>query len=64
MDPRVIPLGTRLYIETVGNAPDYGYAVAADTGGSIKGNVIDLFYETRREALNWGRRNVRVYILE
>lgn len=64
VDPRVIPLGTRLYIETVGKGADYGYAIAADTGGAIKGNVIDLFYENRRDALNWGRRNVRVYILE
>lgn len=64
VDPRVIPLGTRLYIETVGRGADYGYAIAGDTGGAIKGNVIDLCYDNRRDALNWGRRNVRVYILE
>lgn len=64
VDPKVIPLGTRLYIETVGKGADYGYAIAGDTGGAIKGNVIDLFYDNRIDALNWGRRNVRVYILD
>ena len=58
VDPRVIPLGTRLYI------PGYGYAVAADTGGSIKGNRIDLCFDTRDEAVKWGKRMVRVYILD
>ena len=63
VDPKVIPLGTRLYIESLGNIEDYGYAIAADTGGAIKGNKIDLFYETKSEVNNWGRRKVRVYIL-
>lgn len=58
VDPRVIPLGTRLYI------PGYGYAVAADTGGSIKGNRIDLCFNTLKEARNFGRRQVKVYILK
>ncbi|GGA31647.1 hypothetical protein GCM10007416_00190 [Kroppenstedtia guangzhouensis] len=58
VDPRVIPLGTQLYI------PGYGRAVAQDTGGAVKGNIIDLFFETRQEAVQWGRRNVTVYILE
>jgi 3D (Asp-Asp-Asp) domain-containing protein len=57
VDPRVIPMGTRLYIE------GYGYGVAADTGGAIKGRKIDVFFESRREALKWGRRTVNVYIL-
>ena len=57
VDPRVIPLGTRLYIE------GYGYAVAADTGGAIKGNRIDLFFETYDEAISFGRRKVTVYVL-
>lgn len=57
VDPKVIPLGTRLFIE------GYGYAVAADTGGVIKGNKIDVFLNTRSEALQWGRRNVKIYIL-
>jgi 3D (Asp-Asp-Asp) domain-containing protein len=58
VDPRVIPLGTRIYI------PGYGVGVAEDTGGAVKGNVIDLFFETRDEAIRWGRRNVTVYILK
>ncbi|MDK2985844.1 MAG: hypothetical protein PWQ96_1486 [Clostridia bacterium] len=58
VDPDVIPLGSRLYIE------GYGYATAQDVGSSIKGNRIDLFMETREEALKWGRRKTKVYILE
>lgn len=58
VDPNVIPLGTRLYIE------GYGYAIADDTGGYIKGNRIDLAYESRNEALKFGRRTVPVYILD
>ncbi|MDW8025295.1 MAG: 3D domain-containing protein [Armatimonadota bacterium] len=57
VDPRVIPLGTRLYIE------GYGYAIAADTGGAIKGNKIDLCFNTYEEAIKWGIRQVRVLIL-
>lgn len=58
VDPRVIPLGTRLYVE------GYGYALAADTGGAIKGNAIDLFFPTQSEVYNWGVRYVKVYVLE
>lgn len=57
VDPRVIPLGTRLYIE------GYGPAVAADTGGAIRGNRIDLGFGSRAEALQFGRRTVVVHIL-
>lgn len=57
VDPRVIPLYTRLYIE------GYGPAVAADIGGAIKGSKIDLCFDTVSEALEWGRRPVKVYIL-
>lgn len=57
VDPRVIPLGTRLYVE------GYGYALAADTGSAIKGNRIDLYYETYEEAMRYGRKKVKVYIL-
>lgn len=64
VDPRVIPLGTKLYIESADGFPTYGFAVAEDTGGAIKGNRIDLFYNSRREAYNFGRRNVIVYVLE
>ncbi len=64
VDPRVIPLGSKLYIESADGYPSYGYAVAADTGGSIKGNKIDLFYEDLSDALHFGRRTVKVYVLE
>lgn len=57
VDPRVIPLGTRLYI------PGYGYGVAADTGGAIKGKKIDVCFDTGAEAIAWGRRTVTITIL-
>ncbi|MHB0913822.1 MAG: 3D domain-containing protein [Armatimonadota bacterium] len=58
VDPRVIPLGTKLYVE------GYGYCIAADTGGAIKGLRIDLCYDTYREAIRFGRKKVQVYILD
>jgi uncharacterized protein YabE (DUF348 family) len=58
VDPRVIKLGTKLYIE------GYGRAEAADIGGAIKGNRIDLCYETYREAAMYGSKRIKVYILE
>lgn len=64
VDPRVIPLGSKLYIESADGFPTYGYATAEDTGGAIKGNRIDLFYSTNAQALRFGRRNVKVYVLE
>ena len=57
VDPKLIPLGTRLYIE------GYGYAVADDVGGAIKGHRIDLAYDSRSEALQFGRQTVKVYVL-
>ena len=57
VDPSVIPLGTRLRIE------GYGNAVAADTGGDIHGRRVDLCFNTYQEAIRFGRRIVRVYIL-
>ena len=57
VDPRLIPLGTRLYVE------GYGYAVADDVGGAIKGHRIDLAYDSRSEALQFGRQTVKVYVL-
>ncbi|HEY3333418.1 MAG TPA: 3D domain-containing protein [Capsulimonadaceae bacterium] len=57
VDPRVIPMHTKLYIE------GYGYAIAEDTGGAIKRNRIDLGHNTYREAADVGRRKVRVYVL-
>lgn len=63
VDPKVIPLGTKLYIESMDSFPTYGFAVAEDTGGAIKGNRIDLFYNTNAQANRFGRRNVKVYVL-
>ena len=58
VDPRVIPLGSKVYI------PGYGVALAADTGGAIKGYKIDLCMESYAECMQFGRRNVTVYVLE
>lgn len=58
VDPRVIPLGTKLYIE------GYGYAIACDTGSAIKGNKVDVYFNSVKECYSWGSRNVDVYILE
>ena len=52
----MIPLGTRLTI------PGYGAAIAADTGGAVHGNTIDLWFPTMAQALAWGRRAVTVTI--
>ncbi len=57
VDPQVIPLGSKLYIE------GYGYAFAADTGGAVKGDIVDLFMEEHSQCVKWGRRTVKVYIL-
>jgi len=58
VDPDIIPYGTRLYID------GYGYGTALDTGSAIQGARVDLFFDTYGEAINWGRRSTRVYILE
>jgi 3D (Asp-Asp-Asp) domain-containing protein len=57
VDPRVIRLKTPLYVD------GYGYAIAADTGGAIKGDKIDLCFDTYEEAVQFGRKDVKVYIL-
>lgn len=58
VDRNIIPLGTRLYVE------NYGFAIAADVGGAIRGNKIDLYMYTIEEALRFGRRNIYVWILD
>lgn len=58
VDSNVIKLGTKVYVE------GYGYAIAGDTGGSIKGNKIDVFFPTKAEAYKWGRKTVKIKILE
>lgn len=57
VDPSVIPLGTKVYVE------GYGYAIAADTGSAIKGNKIDVFFSSKSAAYRWGRKNVKIKIL-
>lgn len=57
VDPHTIPLGTKLYVE------GYGYGIAGDTGGVIKGNKIDLFFYDTKQAYWWGRRKVKVYVI-
>lgn len=57
VDPRIIPLGTKLYI------PGYGEALAADTGGWIKGHRIDLCFETLEECYRYGRRKIKIYLV-
>jgi 3D (Asp-Asp-Asp) domain-containing protein/peptidoglycan hydrolase CwlO-like protein len=54
VDPRVIPLGTKMSV------PGYGDGVAADTGSAVNGAIIDLWFPTVQEALNWGRRTVTI----
>lgn len=63
VDPRVIPLGSKLYIESIDGQYIYGTAYAEDTGGAIKGNRIDLFFKTGYECTQFGVRAVRVYVL-
>lgn len=57
VDPKVIPLGSKLYI------PGYGYALACDTGSAIKGNKIDLFMNSKDECRTFGRRPVTVHVI-
>ena len=64
VDPSVIPLGSKLYITSAdGTSWVYGYAVAEDTGGAIKGNRIDLYYNSESQCNSFGRRTAKVYIL-
>jgi 3D (Asp-Asp-Asp) domain-containing protein/LysM repeat protein len=58
VDPKVIPLGSKVYVE------GYGVATAADTGGAIKGNRIDVFISTEHEALKWGNKHITVKIID
>ncbi|ALQ66559.1 3D domain-containing protein [Bacillus thuringiensis] len=57
VDPKVIPLGTQVDVE------GYGVAIAGDTGGAIKGKIIDVLFPTEREAIKWGRKKVKIRIL-
>jgi 3D (Asp-Asp-Asp) domain-containing protein len=56
VDPRLIPLGTRLHV------PGYGPGLAADVGTAIKGRIIDLWFPTTAAARDWGRRTVTITV--
>lgn len=58
VDPSVIPLGSKVYVE------GYGHAIAGDTGGAIKGNRIDLYMQNHSDAVAYGRQQIKVTILE
>lgn len=58
VDPNVIPLGSKLWI------PGYGFGVAEDTGGMIKGAKVDLFMSSEEECFQWGRKQVQITILD
>ncbi|WP_241663256.1 G5 and 3D domain-containing protein [Peribacillus simplex] len=58
VDPSVIPMGSKVYVE------GYGYAVAADKGGAIKGNRIDVFFSSKNDAYRWGVKRVKVRVLD
>ncbi len=58
VDPSVIPLGSKVYVE------GYGTAIAADTGGAIKGNKIDVFFSSKSSAYAWGNKSVQITILD
>ncbi|MDR4888497.1 ubiquitin-like domain-containing protein [Fredinandcohnia sp. QZ13] len=57
VDPSIIPLGTKVYVE------GYGYAIAADKGTDIKGYKIDVFFSEKSQAFRWGQRKVKIQIL-
>ncbi len=58
VDPAVIPLGSKVYVE------GYGYATAEDIGGGINGNEIDVYVKEHHDAIQWGRKQVKVTILD
>ncbi|AIE58984.1 3D domain-containing protein [Bacillus methanolicus] len=56
VDPKIIPLGSKVYVE------GYGYAIAADKGGRIRGNRIDVFMPSHSKAIQWGVKTVKVIV--
>ncbi|WP_260288330.1 G5 and 3D domain-containing protein [Peribacillus aracenensis] len=58
VDPNVIPMGSKVYVD------GYGYAVAADKGGAIKGNRIDVFFSSKNDAYRWGVKRVKIRVLD
>ncbi len=59
VDPNVIPLGSKIYV------PGYGWGIAEDTGKSIKGYIIDVYMDSRKSAIEWGRKKeVQIQVIE
>lgn len=56
VDPSIIPLGSKVYVE------GYGYAIAGDTGGAIRGHKIDVYVRSYQEAINFGRKQIQIYV--
>lgn len=63
VDPNFIPLGSKMYIVSADGEYVYGYCTAEDTGGAIKGKIVDLYMNTYDECVQFGRRDVKIYIL-
>lgn len=57
VDPGFVSLRSELWVE------GYGYAYANDTGGAVKGNVVDLYMSSRGQCISWGRRNMTAYVI-
>lgn len=64
VDPNFIPLGSKMYIVSADGEYVYGYCTAEDTGGAIKGKIVDLYMNTYDECIQFGRRDVKIYILD
>ena len=64
VDPKVIPLYTKMYIDVSGKTKDYGFAIAGDIGSGIKGKQVDLYLDSQEAVDKWGRKKVKVYILK
>lgn len=65
VNPAIIPYGSKLYIEAADGSHVYGYATAIDTGGALMDGsaIVDLFYFSYDDCVNFGRRDVNVYVL-
>lgn len=63
VDPNVIPLGSVLYIVTNDGYCIYGLCTAEDIGGAVKGNAVDLYFNTLQECYDFGRRTCTVYVI-
>ena len=65
VDPRQIPYGSELYIVTTDGKYVYGYCIAADTGGFVgNGTIVDLYFNTYDECVQWGNKQVCIYVLK